>query len=380
MHTTNNTKLERNPYSSILSGPHQVSLDITNKCNLRCLHCYNSSGENALINDELSDDEVISFIEDVASLKPYGFCFCGGETLLRSDLIVKSLSILKNAEVSAALVSNGILLTDSILARFYNNGLRSIQFSMDGTRAAHDKMRGKSGAFDAVLNALRLALEYEDLRVSIAYCPTQFNIDTFEDLYSTVCDVYLKSKQHISKPDLTLELRVQPLMLLGRARLNKYIRPTEIQYRYLVNKIHYLQEYGSTNGIKIQWGDPIDHMLRYANATMIMDQMTVRSNGDLVVSPYIPLVVGNIRKHSFTDYWNAGLCDTWCSNIVSKFSSHMYSIDTMEEVCEEISDVAMGGELRYDIIDGCDLNNVEPLGQYSCLLEERCIGAMYHQW
>ena len=104
---------------------------------------------------------------------------------------------------------------------------------------------------------------------------------------------------------------------------------------------------------------------------MVMDQMTVRSNGDLVVSPYIPLVVGNIKKHSFSDYWNAGLCDTWCSKVVSRFSRHMYSIDAMEQVCEEISDVAMGGELRYDIIEGCDLEDVEPLKQYTCLLEEK---------
>ncbi len=371
MNSDNELKLERNPYSNILSGPHQVSFDITNRCNLRCLHCYNSSGENALVNKELSDEEVFSFIKDVASLKPYGFCFCGGETLLRSNLIVKCLSVLRDANVSTALVSNGILLTSPLLKQLYSEGLRSIQFSMDGTSVAHDKMRGKVGAFESALNALKLALDYEDLRVSVAYCPTQFNIDTFDDLYHMICDVYLKSRQHILNRDMTLEFRVQPLMLLGRARRNKFIRPTEIQYRYLVNRIQYLQEYASTNNVRLQWGDPIDHMLRYINASMVMDQMTVRSNGDLVVSPYIPLVVGNIKKHSFSDYWNAGLCDTWCSKVVARFSRHMYSIDAMEQVCEEISDVAMGGELRYDIIEGCDLEDVEPLKQYTCLLEEK---------
>lgn len=29
-----------------LSGPVTVSFDITTKCNLRCLHCYNNSGAN----------------------------------------------------------------------------------------------------------------------------------------------------------------------------------------------------------------------------------------------------------------------------------------------------------------------------------------------
>ena len=32
-----------------LCGPYEISFDITNKCNLRCLHCYNSSGSNGII-------------------------------------------------------------------------------------------------------------------------------------------------------------------------------------------------------------------------------------------------------------------------------------------------------------------------------------------
>ena len=39
-------------------GPYQIALDITNRCNYRCLHCYNASGENSVCGDELSDDEV----------------------------------------------------------------------------------------------------------------------------------------------------------------------------------------------------------------------------------------------------------------------------------------------------------------------------------
>lgn len=48
-----------NRYSEVLIGPHHVAIDITNKCNLRCLHCYNSSGENDVIKTELSDHEVL---------------------------------------------------------------------------------------------------------------------------------------------------------------------------------------------------------------------------------------------------------------------------------------------------------------------------------
>ena len=66
-------------------GPYQLALDITNKCNLRCLHCYNASGENRVMEHELSDDEVIKFVKDILPMKLLNFCFCGGETLLSQD-------------------------------------------------------------------------------------------------------------------------------------------------------------------------------------------------------------------------------------------------------------------------------------------------------
>lgn len=77
----------------LIVGPHQISFDITNKCNLRCLHCYNSSGENLASQNELTDQEVLDFIDEFKSIKLLNFCFCGGEPLLRKELIVEAAKI-----------------------------------------------------------------------------------------------------------------------------------------------------------------------------------------------------------------------------------------------------------------------------------------------
>ncbi|MEW6482827.1 MAG: 4Fe-4S cluster-binding domain-containing protein [bacterium] len=68
-------------HGRILRGPHQFAFDLTNRCNFRCLHCFNLSGKNWIVKDELNDDEVLEFIRDVADLKPFNLCFCGGEPL-----------------------------------------------------------------------------------------------------------------------------------------------------------------------------------------------------------------------------------------------------------------------------------------------------------
>lgn len=54
-------RVSENKYTNVLRAPHHVALDITNKCNLRCLHCYNSSGENEVMHDELTSDELFVF-------------------------------------------------------------------------------------------------------------------------------------------------------------------------------------------------------------------------------------------------------------------------------------------------------------------------------
>ena len=123
-------------------GPYQLALDITNKCNLRCLHCYNASGENRVMEHELSDDEVIKFVKDILPMKLLNFCFCGGETLLRKELICKCIKMLSNCGVRTAIVTNGILASESVIRDLYHSGLNSIQFSVDGAKAeSHDKLR-----------------------------------------------------------------------------------------------------------------------------------------------------------------------------------------------------------------------------------------------
>ncbi|WKV08557.1 hypothetical protein PQ743_04895 [Thermoanaerobacterium thermosaccharolyticum] len=47
-----------NSHGNILVGPHELAFDITNNCNLRCLHCYNASGENNVINNESKEMKI----------------------------------------------------------------------------------------------------------------------------------------------------------------------------------------------------------------------------------------------------------------------------------------------------------------------------------
>lgn len=154
---------------AIIGAPHSVALDITNKCNLRCLHCFNNSGENDVVANELSDNEVLELVDSICQMHPFSFCFCGGETLLRKDLVIESLRRLSASGVKCNLVSNGLLANSNTLHELERAGLNGIQFSLDGLRDSHEHMRGLSGLYDRVLDAIDITLNETSLHLSIAF-------------------------------------------------------------------------------------------------------------------------------------------------------------------------------------------------------------------
>lgn len=116
-----------------------INIDITRKCTLKCRHCYNHSGE--MNNDELASDELFRIMNDLASTRPDNFCICGGEPLLKKEIIFRFIDHQKkiNSEMNIGMVTNGELLTESIGEKLIYYGLNNIQFSIDGaTENSHD--------------------------------------------------------------------------------------------------------------------------------------------------------------------------------------------------------------------------------------------------
>lgn len=348
-----------NKYAELVRAPHQLSFDITNKCNLRCLHCFNNSGENIVMDDELSDGEVLDFMHSLTNLKIYNLCFCGGETLLRKDLIIECLKILTASGSHASLVSNGILADEDTIKQLEVAGLTSIQFSLDGMKASHDRLRNKEGVFEKVIKAIKYVIHHTKMRLSVAFTPTSFNIDEFNAIHSFLVDEY--SKSYRANTNDAADLRMQALMILGRAKENENIEPSDSQYRNLVSSIQKIEYENRSRFVNVTWGDPVDHLVRYKDTNNFINFAMIHANGDIVVSAYLPLIVGNIRKHSLEEYWNSGLSTIWDTKIIQYFMSHMMSIHDMEMMTYKISDINMDGDIQLDVIENNynDLNLIE---------------------
>lgn len=307
---------------NIIRGPYQLSLDITNNCNYRCLHCYNSSGENNTANCEMTDTQIINLIKEIAEIKPFGICFCGGEPLLKLELILKCSDILYEGGVkNISMVSNGYFMTEEVVKRLKEHHVSHIQISLDGANSETCfDLRQNNKAFEKAINALKIVTEAGNLSPSVAFCPTKNNIEQFEE----VCD--------ICESIGVSTLRVQPLMIIGRANKNlEKIIPSNLQYIELVRKIRKMQIKYATKDLYIEYGDPLNHIFvaKEKKFNFTSYSFSIRADGSIAVSPYLPITVGNVKRHSIKEYWNANFYKVWNLDVVQKLAKNLNCVENM---------------------------------------------------
>ncbi len=150
-----------------------VILNITKRCNLKCVHCYASSLDFAT-QGELSTDQWLRILDDLAEFGCPVVLFSGGEPLLQPD-IVKLASHAVSCGMRAVISSNGTLINPEKAGELASVGLSYIGISMDGGPDIHDQFRGFKGSYDSALEGLRNAAD-AGIKTGIRFTMTKRNI------------------------------------------------------------------------------------------------------------------------------------------------------------------------------------------------------------
>lgn len=130
-----------------------VVWNITNRCNLKCIHCYASAGREIY---ELSTEQCFDIVDKLSEFKIPLILFSGGEPLLRED-IFEIAAYAKKKGIKCVLSTNGTLIdrdTKENLDVFEYVGV-----SLDGFSGVNDRFRGVKGAFDLAFRGLLIANE-----------------------------------------------------------------------------------------------------------------------------------------------------------------------------------------------------------------------------
>jgi radical SAM protein with 4Fe4S-binding SPASM domain len=162
-------------------APLMIVWNFTNRCNLKCKHCYQDSEHNCL-DDELSLEEKLGLIDQMGRLNVPMLAISGGEPTLSDDLI-PVIRRARQYEMHLSLATNGTTLTPKRCAELRDAGLRYVEVSLDSTDPArHDEFRGIPGMWEKAVTGARNVVATEGLRLGVAMCVHQGNYHEAADM------------------------------------------------------------------------------------------------------------------------------------------------------------------------------------------------------
>jgi sulfatase maturation enzyme AslB (radical SAM superfamily) len=174
--------------------PMEVSYFINNVCNLKCRHCYVAYEENG---NALSIEEWKRVFDDLISMGALTFGNVGKEPTLAWDETRELLSYFKGKKESVpklrfGFVTNGTLLDEAKMEDLDRILPDYIDISLDGTKDAHDYIRG-SGSYERTMNSLKFMARYKAIKkVFISFTANRLNLSTIRGLVDALYNLGVK--------------------------------------------------------------------------------------------------------------------------------------------------------------------------------------------
>jgi len=154
LHGLSSATTSPKPVSSLLLGDSlgMLFIELTSRCNERCLHCYAESGPDR--NDILSFEEVRNILRQARQLGHPTLQFTGGDPLIHPDLValVKEARQLEYEDVE--IYTNGLLLNDALLKKLLPYAPRFAFSLYSHDPGTHDRITRTPGSFGRTFSAI----------------------------------------------------------------------------------------------------------------------------------------------------------------------------------------------------------------------------------
>jgi radical SAM protein with 4Fe4S-binding SPASM domain len=141
--------------------PVSGSIDLTHRCNLRCVHCYLGAHDVRLKrrDRELAGERILSILDEIRDAGCLFLLLTGGEPLLREDFP----EIYTRAKESGFLVTvftNGTLITENIIDLFSDLPPYCVEISLYGsTPEIYERVTGVKGSYKRCIKGIRKLAE-----------------------------------------------------------------------------------------------------------------------------------------------------------------------------------------------------------------------------
>jgi radical SAM protein with 4Fe4S-binding SPASM domain len=291
-----------------LGTPLSVHLDITYRCNERCVHCYLDHQDHG----ELTTREIKNLLAQLAEAGVFFLTLSGGEILLRKDFF-EILTYARRLTFCVKLKSNAIMIQEPEARRIRDLGVESIQVSIYSHRPeVHDGITKIQGSLKRSVDAIRFLKSY-GLKVIIANVLMSQNRQDYPGVRALAAELGV---------ECTLDPTVTPKMDGDRSVLSLNVDSASLEQVFRDQAL-----FGNVSATCAPSTEPDDADMGSLPCSAGHTSCYISPYGDVYPCVQFPLPSGNIRSHRFLDIWqnSAQLKDvrsirlrdlTSCSNCV----------------------------------------------------------------
>jgi radical SAM protein with 4Fe4S-binding SPASM domain len=265
--------------------PLSVQLDLTYRCNERCVHCYLDHEDHG----EMTTAEIKHLLDEMADAGVFILTLSGGEIFLRKDFF----EILEYARLErqfcVKLKTNAIMIHERHAARIRDIGVESIQISIYSHRPeVHDAITLVPGSLQRSLDAARF-LKSQGLRVIFANVLMVQNLQDYQGVRALAEELGV---------ECTLDPTITPMMDGDRSVLGLGVNHEALRQvfrdRALVGDV---EEFCTIAAPADE--DALSALPCSAGHTACY----VSPYGDVFPCVQFPLPTGNVRNERFLDIW-----------------------------------------------------------------------------
>ncbi|MGA9062502.1 MAG: radical SAM protein [Terracidiphilus sp.] len=258
-------------------------VDITWRCNERCVHCYlDHDGKGEMTTDEIKD-----VLRQLADCGTFFLSISGGEPLLRRDCF-EILEFARALRFNVKLKTNAVMIGPKEAARIRKLGIEQVQISMYSHRPeVHDGITKLPGSLRRTTEAIK-HLKANGVKVSITNVLMKFNSRDTKGVKRMADELGVS---FVVDPTIT------PMLNGDRSILSLGITHAELE------EILHDEEFG---------GDPEDCLPVSSHDDDVLDGYSCSAGHTLAyISPFgdvypcvqFPMPCGSVRKQSFREIW-----------------------------------------------------------------------------
>lgn len=278
-----------------LAVPNLVQWMATLRCELSCEHCLAVSRESGF--SDMPLEKVKALIDEIAAMGVREFLLTGGEPLVRDDLgeVLEYLGRRKvNWTLNTAALPNATLR--KAIARHCPG---FVAVSLDGPSQVHDAFRGKPGAWDDAMEAIRFFKSLPGVTVCAGTTVTTRNYDHLDETF------YLVAGSGADRWGIHL------LVPEGRARQRKDLFLSRTQLKRLIRFVARRRQYFSVEmADEIGYLGYLEPLVRTAPLLCGAgrSQCVVLPDGEVVPCTTLDrsTSAGNLHERSLAEIWATG--------------------------------------------------------------------------